>query len=408
VPQRPQSQQTAPTPAARVAQGLAGQSSAPKPKVRYPVSIMDLLHHAFEIGSSDLHVGAGMPPLFRVDGELKEGPFPQLTGDHTEYLLSQVVSSENRERFMADKELDIGFDLPGRCRLRGNIFFEQSRWAGVFRIIPPFIRTLDELGAPKIFKALMKRHKGLILFTGPTGSGKSTSLAAMIDYINRLKNIHILTIEDPVEFVHQPSKARITHRELGKDTLSFAEGLKRALRQDPDVILVGEMRDLETIQLAIMAAETGHLVLSTLHTSSAAKSIHRIIDVFPTDQQSQIRMTLSENLIGIIAQTLVPHVTGTGRVAAYEIMVNTSAVANLIREEKVFQIPSVIETQSQLGMISMDQSLFKLVEDGAISPKEALVRSTETKLMRDRLIKMGYIENPALQQGDDQSKGVDH
>ncbi|PKK91553.1 MAG: twitching motility protein PilT [Candidatus Wallbacteria bacterium HGW-Wallbacteria-1] len=371
-----------------------------RPRVRYPVTIMELLHHAFEIGASDLHIGASMPPLFRVDGELKEGPFPLLTGDHTELLLSEVVSQENRSRLLEEKELDIGFDLPGRCRLRGNVFFEQGRWAGVFRIIPPFIRTLDELGAPKIFKAMMKRHKGMILFTGPTGSGKSTSLAAMIDYINRLKNIHILTIEDPVEFIHNPVKARITHRELGKDTLSFSEGLKRALRQDPDVILVGEMRDLETIQLAIMAAETGHLVLSTLHTSSAAKSIHRIIDVFPTDQQSQIRMTLSENLIAIIAQSLVPHSTGTGRVAAYEIMVNTSAVANLIREEKVFQIPSVIETQSQFGMISMDQSLMKLVETGSISVKEALLRATETKIMRDRLIKMGYIENPQTLQQD--------
>lgn len=363
------------------------------------LDLFKILQEAYDSGCSDVHIGAGTSPLFRKDGELRPTLYPAMGGVDTEAVLSQVLDSEKIARLEADKELDLGFDLPGRCRMRGNICFEMGRMAGVFRIIPPSIRTLEELDSPRIFKALMNKHKGLILVTGPTGSGKSTSLAAMIDYVNKNRKVHILTIEDPVEFIHRPIKARITHRELGRDTKSFAEGLKHALRQDPDVILVGEMRDLETIQLAIMASETGHLVLSTLHTSSAAKSIHRIIDVFPPHQQNQIRMTLSENLLAIVGQTLVPVRTGSGRVAGFEIMVNTNAVANLIREEKVFQIPTVIETQSHLGMISMDQSLFALADDGVIDPREALLRASEPRLMKDKLAKRGLIQaEPAATQ----------
>jgi twitching motility protein PilT len=306
-------------------------------------------------------------------------------------LLTEVITDLEYETLIKEKELDIGFGIE-ECRLRGNICFEMNRMAGVFRLIPPKIMTLDDLKTPKVFKALMNKHKGLILFTGPTGSGKSTSLAAMIDYANKRNNYHILTIEDPVEFIHRPVKARITHRELGRDTLSFSEGLKRALRQDPDIILVGEMRDLETIQLAILASETGHLVLSTLHTSSAAKSIHRIIDVFPPHQQSQIRMTLSENLLAVISQTLIQRKDKKGREAAFEILINTNAVSNLIREEKVFQIPTIIETQSHIGMISMDQSLYDLVKNGSIDYKDALGKSNDPKLFKAKLKKGGIFD----------------
>lgn len=383
-----------------VGQTGSNQLATPQ-KVKSKAMSLDffkLLQEAYDSGCSDVHIGAGTSPLFRKDGELRPTLYPALGGMDTESILTQVLDSEKLARLEDEKELDLGFDLPGKCRMRGNICYEMGRMAGVFRIIPPNIRTLEELDSPRIFKALMNKHKGLILVTGPTGSGKSTTLAAMIDYVNKNRRVHILTIEDPVEFIHRSIKSRITHRELGRDTKSFAEGLKHALRQDPDIIFVGEMRDLETIQLAIMASETGHLVLSTLHTSSAAKSIHRIIDVFPPHQQNQIRMTLSENLLAIVGQTLIPLKCGKGRIAAFEIMVNTNAVANLIREEKVFQIPTVIETQSHLGMISMDQNLFALADDGHIDPREVLLRASEPRLMKDKLIKRGLLQaDPPVQ-----------
>lgn len=363
----------------------------PRCKHKYVATLVDILRAAYHNNVSDVHIGCDSPPLFRKDGFLKKASFPRLNSMDTEALLTEIINDDQYNELLKERELDIGFSIP-ECRLRGNICFEMGRMAGVFRLIPPGIKTLDELKTPKVFKALMNKHKGLILFTGPTGSGKSTSLAAMVDYANKRSNYHILTIEDPIEFIHNPIKARITHRELGRDTLSFAEGLKRALRQDPDIILVGEMRDLETIQLAIMASETGHLVLSTLHTSSAAKSIHRIIDVFPPHQQSQIRMTLSENLLAIVSQTLIPRKDKKGREAAFEILINTNAVSNLIREEKVFQIPTIIETQSHLGMIAMDQSLYNLVKSDVIDYKEALSRVTDQKIFKTKLKKGGIIE----------------
>jgi twitching motility protein PilT len=334
-------------------------------KHRYLVKMVDLLRDAYHNNVSDVHIGVGNTPLFRKDGFLRQTSYPCLNDRDTEALLTEVITDLEYETLIKEKELDIGFGIE-ECRLRGNICFEMNRMAGVFRLIPPKIMTLDDLKTPKVFKALMNKHKGLILFTGPTGSGKSTSLAAMIDYANK--------------------------RKLGRDTLSFSEGLKRALRQDPDIILVGEMRDLETIQLAILASETGHLVLSTLHTSSAAKSIHRIIDVFPPHQQSQIRMTLSENLLAVISQTLIQRKDKKGREAAFEILINTNAVSNLIREEKVFQIPTIIETQSHIGMISMDQSLYDLVKNGSIDYKDALGKSNDPKLFKAKLKKGGIFD----------------
>jgi twitching motility protein PilT len=355
-------------------------------KSSYPFSITRLLGEAFKQGASDIHLGVGLPPIFRVSGEMGRTKYPKLQPNHMIDLVQQSFKPGMMDRLEEARELDYSFEIPGMCRFRGNVLFERGNIGAVYRIIPTKILTLDELKAPEIFKTITQKKRGLVVVTGPTGSGKSTTLAAMIDHINNSRAEHIITVEDPIEFVHQSRKSKITHREVGTDTKSFSEGLKRALRQDPDIILVGEMRDLETIALAITASETGHLVFGTLHTSSAAKTINRIIDVFPTHQQAQIRSMLSEGLYAVIAQQLLRTKTG-GRVACHEIMLNLSSIANLIREEKIFQIPTIMVTSRKLGMITNDQNLFRLIQEGVISEQVALAHAHFPKVLTEQLRK---------------------
>ncbi|MDR7555309.1 MAG: type IV pilus twitching motility protein PilT [Armatimonadota bacterium] len=341
------------------------------------MDITDLLILTKERGASDLHLAAGAPPSLRVHGRLVRLDAAPLSREAMHAMLYDLMTDEQKARFEATHDLDFSLELAGVGRFRVNAFVQRHGEGMVLRLIPDRIRTLDELEMPPILKDLAMRDRGLILVTGPTGSGKSTTLAAMVDHINEHREHHIITIEDPIEFVHRPKKCNINQREVGPHTLSFAAALRSALREDPDVILVGEMRDLETIQQALTAAETGHLVLSTLHTNSAPQTINRIVDVFPTHQQEQIRTQLAESLLGVIAQTLIPTLDGQGRVAALEIMVATPAVRNMIRENKVHQLPSAIQTGAREGMQSLDQHLKTLVKQRRISPEEAVKRATE-------------------------------
>ncbi|NIQ96475.1 MAG: type IV pilus twitching motility protein PilT [Desulfuromonadales bacterium] len=322
-------------------------------------------------GASDLHLSPGNPPMIRVSGSL--APALQKTFHHEQYkvLLYEIMNEEQRQEFEQTHDLDFAYEVPALgSRFRANIFYGRLGISAVFRLIPTEILSAEQLGLPEVLLKFTEYKKGLILVTGPTGSGKSTTLAAMIDYVNKCRSEHILTVEDPIEFVHQSQKSLINQREVGRHTRSFANALKAALREDPDIILVGEMRDLETIELAITAAETGHLVFGTLHTNSAAKTIDRIINVFPTNQQEQIRAMLGESLRGVVSQTL-PRTTDGKRCAAQEILVCNSAVANLIREGKTFQIPSVMQTGRGEGMQLLDQHLQELVEQKKISREEA-------------------------------------
>ncbi|TYO98126.1 pilus retraction ATPase PilT [Geothermobacter ehrlichii] len=322
-------------------------------------------------GGSDLHISPQNPPLMRVSGELQPVVNQVLTSQHCKALLYEIMSDAQRKSFEQDHDLDFAYEVPPlKARFRANIFRGRLGTSGVFRIIPTEILSAEQLGLPEVVLRFTEHKKGLVLVTGPTGSGKSTTLAAMIDHVNRTRAEHILTIEDPIEFVHISQKSLVNQREVGHHTLSFAAALKAALREDPDIILVGEMRDLETIELAITAAETGHLVFGTLHTSSAAKTVDRIINVFPTNQQEQIRTMLAESLKGVIAQQLPRTVDGK-RCAAMEILSVTPAVANLIREGKTFQIPSIIQTGRNEGMQLMDQALQELLQKKRISAEEA-------------------------------------
>ncbi len=352
---------------------------------QYPFTVNQILEDAFNQNVSDIHLGAGNRPKFRINGELLDTKYSVMNGNNTQEFIYQTMNKKQIEKFENELECDFSFDLQGKCRFRTNVFFERGHVGAVFRIIPDKILTLEQLNTPSIFKTITQKKSGLVLVTGPTGSGKSTTLAAMIDYINKNRTEHIITIEDPIEFVHKSQKSKITHREVGSDTRSFAEALKRALRQDPDIILVGEMRDLETISLAITAAETGHLVFGTLHTSSAAKTINRIIDVFPSDEQCQIRATLSESLFAVIAQRLLPLKSGKGRIAVHEVMINISSVANLIRDEKVFQIPSVMVTSKRYGMCTNDQQLHELVKQDIVSEKVALLNAEDPLYLKSKL-----------------------
>ncbi len=322
-------------------------------------------------GGSDLHLSPGNSPMIRVSGQLKSAVAQVLSGDQYKVLLYEIMSDAQRETFEATHDLDFAYEVTALgARFRANVFMGRLGISAVFRIIPAEILTVDQLGLPQTLLDLTEYKKGLILVTGPTGSGKSTTLAAMVDYINRNRNEHILTVEDPVEFVHKSQKSLINQREVGVHTLSFATALKAALREDPDIILVGEMRDLETIELAITAAETGHLVFGTLHTSSAAKTVDRLVNVFPTNQQEQIRTMLAESLRAVVAQQLVRTVDGK-RAAALEILKVTAAAANLIREGKTFQIPSIIQTSRKEGMQLMDQALQELLTAKRIDIDEA-------------------------------------
>jgi twitching motility protein PilT len=330
------------------------------------MDITELLAFSAKQGASDLHLSAGLPPMIRVDGDVRRINLPSLGHKEVHSLVYDIMNDKQRKDFEEFLETDFSFEVPGVARFRVNAFNHNRGAGAVFRTIPSKVLTMDQLGMGQVFKDLSNVARGIVLVTGPTGSGKSTTLAAMIDYINESKYDHILTVEDPIEFVHESKKSLINQREVHRDTLGFNEALRSALREDPDVILVGEMRDLETIRLALTAAETGHVVFGTLHTSSAAKTIDRIVDVFPSEEQAMVRSMLSESLQGVISQTLLKK-TGGGRVAAHEIMVGTPAIRNLIREDKVAQMYSAIQTGGAYGMTTMDQSLQNLLSKGLIT-----------------------------------------
>ena len=339
-----------------------------------------LLTFAKDAGASDVHVSAGTPPLLRIRGVMSPVDLPPLRADDARRVLFDVLNDQQKKLFEERHDIDFAFELPGVSRFRANLFLQLRGPGAVFRLIPSRILTLADLGLPPVLKTLAGKEKGLVVVTGPTGSGKSTTLAAMVDHINQERHGHILTIEDPIEFVHPSKNCLVNQREVGPHTDSFLNALRGALREDPDVILVGELRDLETTSLAISAAETGHLVLATLHTNSAAKTIDRIIDIFPSEQQAQVRTMLSESLEGVVAQTLLPAKDGKGRVAALEVLVGVPALRNLIREDKTPQILSVIQTGAQHGMQSLDQSLRDLVMQGRLAREEAMRKSSNPKL----------------------------
>ncbi len=343
------------------------------------MDITELLAFGVEQGASDCHVSAGEPPMVRINGDLKKLDYPPMNKEEVHALIYDIMSDIQRKTFEETRECDFSFELSALARFRVNVFMQRKGEAAVFRTIPTKILTLEELGMPPILKQLCEKEKGLILVTGPTGSGKSTTLAAMVDYLNSSFEGHILTVEDPIEFVHQSKKCLVNQRELGPHTQSFSNALRSALREDPDIILVGEMRDLETIQLALTAAETGHIVFGTLHTSSAPKTVDRIIDVFPPAQQAQIRAQFAESVEAVITQTLLKKKSG-GRVPALEIMIGTTAVRNLIREGKIHQIPGTMQVSQKDGMQTMDMALINLVSRGIVTKEEALSRSMNPNL----------------------------
>ncbi|MDE2125963.1 MAG: type IV pilus twitching motility protein PilT [Armatimonadetes bacterium] len=337
-----------------------------------PVVLDQLLESCVCNNGSDLHIKADSPPLVRVHGDLIPLDMEALSADEVKWLAYSNLSETQRTRFEEELELDFAYEIKGLARFRGNLYSQRNNIGAAYRVIPYEIRSLDDLGLPAVTRTFSERPRGLVLVTGPAGSGKSTTQAAMIDYINGKLPVHIITIEDPVEFVHTDRQALINQRELDTDTLAFPNALRSALREDPDVILIGEMRDLETIQLAITAAETGHLVFGTLHTTDAVQTVDRVIDVFPTHQQQQVRMQMSVNLLGVISQTLVKRVDGEGRMAVFETLVAIPAVRNLIRESKTYQIGSIIQTGQRHGMQTLDQSLAALVQQKLISYEEGL------------------------------------
>ncbi len=338
------------------------------------MDIAELLAFSVKNAASDLHLSAGLPPMIRVDGDIRRINVPPMENKAVHNMLYDIMNDRQRKDFEEFFETDFSFEIPGLARFRVNVFNHNRGVGGVFRTIPSNILTLEELKCPAVFKDIANTPRGLCLVTGPTGSGKSTTLAAMIDYKNNNEFGHILTIEDPIEFVHQSKKCLVNQREVHRDTLGFNESLRSALREDPDVILVGEMRDPETIRLALTAAETGHLVFGTLHTNSAAKTIDRIIDVFPAAEKDMVRSMLSESLRAVISQTLLKRVGG-GRVAAHEIMIGTPAIRNLIRENKVPQMYSAIQTGQGLGMQTLDQCLVDLLRKGVITKQDAQMKA---------------------------------
>ncbi len=343
---------------------------------RYPVPLDELLRLLVKNEGSDLHLRARETPVFRVHGELHRTNLPALTSDQLQHLLYGIMGPERIARFERDLECDLAYGIKGLARFRVNVFRERESIAAVMRLIPLRVKSIEELGLPPVLKDIALLPRGLVLVTGPTGSGKSTSLAAMINHINELKPVHIITIEDPIEFVHQDKLAAVNQREVDMDTHTFAEGLRHVMRQNPDVILVGEMRDNETMQLAITAAETGHLVFSTVHTTDAAQTIDRIVDVFEPERQEQIRMQLAVTLQAVISMTLMPRVDKVGRIAAFEIMVATPAIRNMIRERKTHQIPGAIQTGADLGMRTLDNHLLQLYREGIINFEMALSKSS--------------------------------
>ena len=334
------------------------------------MDITELLTFSFKESASDLHLSAGLPPMIRVDGDIRRINVPPMDHKKVHGLIYDIMNDQQQRDFEENLQCDFSFEVPGVSRFRVNAFNQSQGVGAVFRTIPSKILTMDDLGMGKVFKDIAKTPRGLVLVTGATGSGKSTTLAAILDYINSTRYDHILTIEDPIEFVHASKKCLVNQREVHRDTRSFSDALRAALREDPDIILVGEMRDLETIRLALTAAETGHMVFGTLHTSSAAKTVDRIIDVFPSEEKSMVRSMLSESLQAVVSQTLLKKNSG-GRVPAHEILIGTPAIRNLIREDKVAQMYSAIQTGNALGMQTLDQSLKALVNQGLIARETA-------------------------------------
>ena len=339
------------------------------------MQITDLLAFGVKNKASDLHLSSGLPPMIRVHGDIRRINLPEMSSEEVGQMITSVMNDLQRKNYQQNLETDFSFELPNVARFRVNAFNTNRGPAAVFRTIPSKVLTLEDLKAPRIFQKISENPRGLVLVTGPTGSGKSTTLAAMINYINETQSSHILTIEDPIEFVHESKKCLINQRELHEHTHSFANALRSALREDPDVILVGEMRDPETIGLALTAAETGHLVFGTLHTTGAAKTVDRIVDVFPAGEKEMVRSMLSESLRAVISQTLLKTRDGSGRVAAHEILISTAAVRNLIRENKIAQIGSALQTGQAHGMQTLDQSLQNLVRTGVITQETARAKA---------------------------------
>jgi twitching motility protein PilT len=340
------------------------------------MDISELLAFSDKNGASDLHISAGLPPMIRIDGDIKKINLPALEQEDVQAMIFDIMNDKQRKAFEENLEIDFSFEIPDLARFRVNAFNHKRGAATVFRTIPTKILTLEDLNAPDIFKEISLKPRGIVLVTGPTGSGKSTTLAAMVNHVNENKHAHILTIEDPIEFVHESKNSLINQRELNEHTLGFDNALRSALREDPDVILVGEMRDLETISLALTAAETGHLVFGTLHTTSAPKTVDRIIDVFPAAEKAMVRSMLSESLQAVISQTLLKKIGG-GRVAAHEIMMATGAIRNLIREDKVAQMYSTIQTGQASGMETLDQCLLRLVQKRLVTTRDAREKAVD-------------------------------
>ncbi|HEX7256312.1 MAG TPA: type IV pilus twitching motility protein PilT [Gaiellaceae bacterium] len=366
--------------------------SSPEGSMPDAFSIDTLLEQMVAHNASDLHVTVGSHPVLRLRGHLhRMESFPVLTAEDTRHLLYRITSTEQQKQLELNRQLDMSYSIPGVARFRVNLYSQRESLAGAFRLIPTELKTLEELGMPKSLYALCQKPRGLVLVTGPTGSGKSTTLSALVDEINRTRSDHIITIEDPIEFLHKHKSCVVNQREIGPDATTFAEALRGALRQDPDVILLGEMRDLETISTALTAAETGHLVFATLHTQDASSTVDRLIDVFPAAQQGQIRTQIAGSLQGVVTQTLVPTADGTGRVPAVEILFPDDAVRNLIRQAKVEQVYSIMQTGTSRGMLTLEQSLADLVLRGVIDTETALSRSSRSEQL------LGLIERNSLE-----------
>src|SRR5437588_988039 len=353
-------------------------------------SIDDLLEQMVPLGASDLHVTVGSPPAFRVRGHIARAEgFEHFAADDTRALLYRILSSEQQKHFELNRQLDFAYSLPGVARSRVNVYYQREAVGAAFRLIPQEIKTLEELHLPHVLHTLATHPRGLVLVTGPTGSGKSTTLAAVIDEINRTRSDHILTVEDPIEFVHRHKRCIVNQREIGPDATSFAEALKAALRQDPDVILVGEMRDLETISTALTAAETGHLVFGTLHTQRAPSTIDRIVDVFPSEQQEQVRIMIANSLQAIVTQSLLPTADGAGRVAALEVLLPDDAVRNLIRQAKVEQVYTIMQTNTARGMQTMEQALADLTLRRVVNAEDAFAHTNRRDILAGILERSG-------------------